>query len=86
MQLRDQKALFEEQQREKYVQYKARVDQLMSQIQETEVFNQQVVKDHVDSLSAHELEERKMQEELEQIRLENMAMREQIRTATLTTQ
>ena len=58
----------------------------MSQIQETEVFNQQVVKDHVDSLSAHELEERKMQEELEQIRLENMAMREQIRTATLTTQ
>ena len=65
MQLRDQKALFEEQQREKYVQYKARVDQLMSQIQETEVFNQQVVKDHVDSLSAHELEERKMQEELE---------------------
>lgn len=86
MQLRDQKALFEEQQREKYVQYKARVDQLMSQIQETEVFNQQVVKDHVDSLSSHELEERKMQEELEQIRLENMAMREQIRTATLTTQ
>ena len=76
MQLRDQKALFEEQQREKYVQYKARVDQLMSQIQETEVFNQQVVKDHVDSLSSHELEERKMQEELEQIRLENMAMRE----------
>ena len=58
----------------------------MSQIQETEVFNQQVVKDHVDSLSSHELEERKMQEELEQIRLENMAMREQIRTATLTTQ
>ena len=86
MQLRDQKALFEEQQRERYVQYKARVDQLMSQIQETEVFNQQVVKDHVDSLSSHELEERKMQEELEQIRLENMAMREQIRTATLTTQ
>ena len=37
----------------------------MMQIHETEVFNQQVVKDHVDALAAHELEERKQQEELE---------------------
>lgn len=39
--------------------YKTRVEDLRSQIQETEIFNQQVVKDHVDALSAHELEERK---------------------------
>ena len=31
----------------------------MKEIHETEVFNQQVVKDHVDQLAAHELEERK---------------------------
>jgi|FrelakmetLWP11LW_1041352.scaffolds.fasta_scaffold276020_1 hypothetical protein len=76
MQLRDQKALFEEQQREKYLKYKLRVDSLLKQIHETEIFNQQIVKDHVDALSAHELEERKQQEELEQIRQENMLMRE----------
>lgn len=59
MQLRDQKAQFEEQQRERYLHYKTRVEELMQQIHETEVFNQQVVKDHVDALAAHELEERK---------------------------
>jgi len=31
----------------------------MKEIHENEVFNQQVVKDHVDVLSAHELEERR---------------------------
>jgi len=36
----------------------------------------------VDSLSTHELEERRQQEELEQIRQENLAMRETIRQAT----
>jgi len=59
---------------------------MMTQIHETEVFNQQVVKDHVDVLAAHELEERKQQEELEQIRQENLAMREQVRNATLNTE
>ena len=59
MQLRDQKAQFEEQQRERYLHYKTKVEDLMREIHEKEVFNQQVVKDHVDALSAHELEERK---------------------------
>ncbi len=85
MQLRDQKAQFEETQRERYIQYKQRVEGLMDQIHETEVFNQQVIKDHVDALAAHELEERRQQEELEQIRQENLAMREQIRSASLCT-
>ena len=84
MQLRDQKAQFEEEQRAQYIHYKTKVETLMQQIHETEEFNQQVVKDHVDCLSSHELDERRQQEELEQIRLENMAMREQIRNATLT--
>ena len=44
-----------------------------------------MVKDHVDALSTHELEERRQQEELEQVRQENAAMREQIRQATFNT-
>lgn len=41
------------------------MDGLRAQIHETEVFNQQIMKDHVDALAAFELEERKQQEELE---------------------
>lgn len=41
------------------MQYSQRVEGLLQQIHETEVFNQQVVKDHVDCLAAHELEERR---------------------------
>ena len=85
MQLRDQKAQFEEQQRERYLHYTGRVEQLMKEIHEKEVFNQQVVKDHVDVLAAHEQEERKQQEELEQIRQENHSMREQVRQTSLAT-
>ena len=59
MQLRDQKALFEENRRGQYMHYKERVEELLRQIHETEAFNQEVVKDHVDALSSHELEERK---------------------------
>lgn len=40
MQLRDQKAQFEETQRERYIQYKQKVETLQEQIHETEVFNQ----------------------------------------------
>ena len=41
-----------------------------------------MIRDHVDTLATHELEERKQQEELEQIRQENLAMRELVRQAT----
>ena len=58
---------------------------MLKEIQDLEIFNQQVVKDHVDALSTHELEERRQQEELEQVRQENAAMREQIRQATFNT-
>ena len=65
---------------------KREIDDLTQQIHELEVFNQQVVRDHVDALSTHELDERRQQEELEQLRLENASMREQIRSATENTQ
>ncbi|MFO0116187.1 MAG: hypothetical protein ACK521_00700 [bacterium] len=40
------------------------------------------MRDHVDILATHELEERRQQEELEQIRQENYQMREMVRQAT----
>jgi hypothetical protein len=40
-----------------------------------------VVKDHVDVMAQHEIEERKVQEELEAVRVENAQIREQIRDA-----
>ena len=79
MHLRDEKAAFEEDKRTQYLMNKREIDDLTQQIHELEVFNQQVVRDHVDALSTHELNERRQQEELEQLRLENAAMREQIR-------
>lgn len=58
-QLSDQKAAFEEQLRDEYLRLKERQDGLLGQIHETEVFNSQVVKDHVDALATQELEERR---------------------------
>ena len=57
LQLRDQKALFEESKRQEYLHYKAKQDQLIGQIHDLEIFNAQVVKDHVDALSTHALQE-----------------------------
>ena len=65
--------------RDEYLKLKERQDGLLTSIHELEVFNSQVVKDHVDALATQELEERRKQEELEQIRQENASMREQIR-------
>jgi hypothetical protein len=55
---------------------------MQSEIMDLENFNQQLVRDHVDTLATHELEERRQHEELEQIRQDNFAMREMIRQAT----
>lgn len=52
---------------------------MQSEIMDLENFNQQLVRDHVDTLATHELEERRQHEELEQIRQDNFAMREMIR-------
>ena len=69
-------------QREKYLYNKQRLEAITKEIMDIENFNQQLVRDHVDVLSTHELEERRQQEELEQIRQENYQMREMVRQAT----
>lgn len=51
----------------------------MQQLQEQEVFNYQIVRDHVEQMAQFEAEERKMQEETEEIRVENALLRDQIR-------
>jgi len=56
---------------------------LQQQIWDTESMNQQVVRDHIDCLTQHELEERRMQEELESLRAGNLAMRRQITNSQL---
>ena len=76
MQLRDEKAAFEEGKRDTYLKNTQQMASTLKEIHDLEVFNQQVVKDHVDCLATHELEERRQQEELEQIRQENAAMRD----------
>jgi hypothetical protein len=55
------------------------IEKLMSRLQEQEIFNYQVIKDHVDVMCQFECEERKIQEEIEAMRVENMQLREQIR-------
>lgn len=82
MKLRDEKAAFEEMQRERYIANQSKLDLMQSEIMDLENFNQQLVRDHVDTLATHELEERRQHEELEQIRQDNFAMREMIRQAT----
>lgn len=80
--MRDDKAAFEEMQRDRYISNQSRLDQMQNEIIDVENFNQQLVRDHVDTLATHELDERRQQEELEAIRQENLAMREMIRQAT----
>ena len=51
----------------------------MKKLHEQEVFNYQVIRDHVDLISQYEVEERQTQEEIEAMRVENSQLREQIR-------
>ena len=43
----------------------------MKKLHEQEVFNYQVIRDHVDLISQYEVEERQTQEEIEAMRVEN---------------
>lgn len=69
--LREEKGAFEETQREKYLFNNQKLEAITKEIMELEVYNQQLIRDHVDALSFHELEERRQQEELESLRQEN---------------
>ena len=44
-----------------------------------------MVRDHVDLISSFEVEERKIQEEIESVRVENAQIRDQVREITRTT-
>jgi hypothetical protein len=69
--LREEKGAFEETQREKHLFNNQKLEAITKEIMELEVYNQQLIRDHVDALSFHELEERRQQEELESLRQEN---------------
>lgn len=75
-QLRDEKSAYEEQQRVRYIDSVEAIDKLMQQLHDQEIFNYQVIRDHVDVMSQYEVEERKMQEEIEAVRVENMQLRD----------
>lgn len=74
--MRDDKSKYEEEQRVKYLDYVEDIEKVMSKLQDQEVFNYQVIRDHVDVMSQYEIEERKMQEEIEAIRVENAQIRD----------
>lgn len=76
MQLRNEKGAFEETKRDTYLKNKQEADGALKENHDLEAFNQEIVKDHVDCLATFELDERRQQEELAQIRQENAAMRE----------
>lgn len=59
MQLRNEKAAFEETKRDTYLKNKQEADAMLKEIHDLEAFNQQVVKDHVDCLATFELDERR---------------------------
>jgi hypothetical protein len=76
MNLRDNKSAYEEQQRLRFLQVTEEIERLMSQLQEQEIFNYQVVRDHVELMTQFEAEERKLQEETEAVRVENTGLRD----------
>ena len=51
---------------------------MLDRVQEQETFNIQIIRDHVDLACEFEAEERKLQEEIEAVRLENLQLRQQI--------
>lgn len=77
--LRDERSAYEEGQRTRYLQAAEDIERALSQLQEQEVFNHQLVRDHVEQLSQFEADERRLQEETEAVRLENALLRDQIR-------
>lgn len=56
---RDEKGAFEEQMRENYIKNRETLEETLTKVQDLETFNQQIVRDHVDFLAQHELNERR---------------------------
>ena len=55
------------------------IERVLQQLQEQEIFNYQIVRDHVELMSQYEADERRLQEETEGVRQENGGLRDQIR-------
>ena len=56
--MRDEKSSYEEDQRVKYIEFVEELESIMKKLHEQEVFNYQVIRDHVDLMSQYEVEER----------------------------
>ena len=48
--------------------YVEEIEGLIKKLQDQETFNYQIVKDHVDLMARYEVEERRLQEEMEAVR------------------
>jgi len=49
--LRDDKSAYEEQQRVRYLQVTEEIERVLTQLQEQEIFNYQIVRDHVELMA-----------------------------------
>ncbi len=74
--MRDDKSAYEEQQRVRYLQVTEEIERVLTQLQEQEIFNYQIVRDHVELMAQYEAEERRLQEETESVRQENAGLRD----------
>ena len=52
------------------------IERVLQQLQEQEIFNYQIVRDHVELMSQYEADERRLQEETEAVRKENGGLRD----------
>lgn len=77
--LQDEKAVFENEQRNSYMVINKQYQDTLERLHQKEIYNQQVVRDHVELKHVFEMEERAMQEENEQINQENQILRQTIR-------
>ncbi len=74
--MRDDKSAYEEQQCVRYLQVTEEIERVLTQLQEQEIFNYQIVRDHVELMAQYEAEERRLQEETESVRQENAGLRD----------
>lgn len=77
--MQDEKARFEEEQRIHYMTLYQRYNEALDKLHQTEKYNNDIVKDHIELKHFFELEERAKQEENEQMNQENQMLRNNIR-------
>lgn len=60
LKMRDDRSNYEEQQRVRYLQVTEEIEHVLQQLQEQEIFNYQIVRDHVELMSQYEADERRL--------------------------